>query len=119
MTVQRSRFLLTIKEDLTEKLRNCLHLVSVHDAGLKLTFGKGSRGFDDYNTVYFPDPETDMDLTIRRHFIHSSCVNIKYLFQAKEKLTSVQSKLCVDNKRGKVLLNQLWNRFSIVASADA
>ena len=61
MTVQRSRFLLTIKEDLTGELRNCLHLVSVHDAGLKLAFGKVSRGFDDYNTVYFLDPETDMD----------------------------------------------------------
>ena len=61
MTVQRSRFLLTIKEDLTGELRNCLHLVSVHDAGLKLTLGKVSREFDDYNTVYFLDPETDMD----------------------------------------------------------
>ena len=61
MTVQRSRFLLTLKEDLTGELRNCLHLVSVHDAGLKLTLGKISRGFDDCNTVYFLDPETVMD----------------------------------------------------------
>ena len=61
MTVQRSRFLLTIKEDLTGELRNCLHLVSVHDTGLKLTLGKVSRGFDNYNTVYFHDPETDTD----------------------------------------------------------
>ena len=61
MTVQRSRFLLTIKEDLTAEQRNCLHLVSVHNAGLKLTLGKVSRGFDDYNTVYFLDPETYMD----------------------------------------------------------
>ena len=61
MTVQRSRFLLTIKEDLTGELRNCLHLVSVHDSGLKLTFSKVSRGFGDYNRVYFLDPETDMD----------------------------------------------------------
>ena len=59
MTVQRSRFLLTIKEDLTGELRNCLHLVSVHDVGLKLTLGKVSREFDDYNTVYFLDPETE------------------------------------------------------------
>ena len=58
MTVQRRRFLLTIKEDLTGELRNCLHLVSVHDVGLKLTLGKVSREFDDYNTVYFLDPET-------------------------------------------------------------
>ena len=61
MTVQRSAFLLTIKEDLTGELRNCLHLVSVHDAGLKLTLGKVSRGFDNYNTVYFLDSETYMD----------------------------------------------------------
>ena len=61
MTAQRSRFLFTIKEDLTGELRNCLHVVSVHDSGLKLTFGKVSRGFDDYNSVYFLDPETDMD----------------------------------------------------------
>ena len=59
MTVQRSRFLLTIKEDLTTELRNCLHLVSIHDVGLKLTLGKVSREFDDYNTVYFLDPETE------------------------------------------------------------
>ena len=62
MTVQRNRFLLTLKEDLTAELRNCLHLVSVHDAGLKLTLGKVSRGFDDYNTVYLIlDPETEID----------------------------------------------------------
>ena len=75
MSVQRSRFLLRIKEDLTGELRSCLHLVSIHDIGLKLTFGKLSREFDDYNTasllessplltmntVYFLDPETDMD----------------------------------------------------------
>ena len=61
MSVQRSRFLLRIKEDLTGELRSCLHLVSIHDIGLKLTFGKLNREFDDYNTVYFLDPETDMD----------------------------------------------------------
>ena len=61
MSVQRSRFLLRIKEDLTGELRSCPHLVSIHDIGLKLTFGKLSREFDDYNTVYFLDPETDMD----------------------------------------------------------
>ena len=61
VTVQRSRFLLTIKEDLTRELRNCLHLVSVHDVWLKLTLDKVSRGFDAFNTVYFLDPETDMD----------------------------------------------------------
>ena len=61
MTVQRSRYLLTLKDNLTGELRNCLHLVSVHDAGLKLTLGKVSRGFDDYNTVYLIlDPETDI-----------------------------------------------------------
>ena len=61
MSVQRSRFLLRIKEDFTGELRSCLHLVSIHDIGLKLTFGQVSREFDDYNTVYFLDPETDMD----------------------------------------------------------
>ena len=61
MSVQRSRFL-RIKEDLTVELRSCLHLVgSIHDAGFKLTLGKVCREFDDYNTVYFLDPETDMD----------------------------------------------------------
>ena len=93
MTVQRSVFLLTIKEDLTGELRNCLHLVSVHDVGLKVTLGKVSRGFDDFNTVYFLDSETDMD------FYHSQAFCSFILLQANEKLTSVQSKLCVDNKR--------------------
>ena len=54
MSVQRSSFL-RIKEDLTVELRSCLHLVSIHDIGLKITFGKVSREFDDYNTVYFLD----------------------------------------------------------------
>ena len=61
MSVQRIRFLLRIKEDLTGELRSCLHLVSIHDIVLKLTFGKLSRELDDYNIVYFLDPETDMD----------------------------------------------------------
>ena len=49
MTVQRSRFPLTIRDDLTGELRNCLHLVSIHDIGLKLTLGKVSREFDEYS----------------------------------------------------------------------
>ena len=64
--MQRSRFLLTIKEDLTGELCNCLHLVSVHDVGLKLTLGKVSREFDDYNTVYFLDLETESKGKMKR-----------------------------------------------------
>ena len=56
ITVQRGRFLLTIREDLEGEPRNGLHLVSVHDIGLKLTLGKVSRELT--NTVYFLDPET-------------------------------------------------------------
>ena len=66
---------------------------SIHDVGLKLTLGKLSGEFDKYNTVYFHDPERDMSQIIRRHFNNSSCVNMKYLLQANEKLFSVQSKL--------------------------
>ena len=75
MTVERSRFLLPIKEDLTGKLRNCLHLVSVV-SGLKLTLVKVSRGYDDYNTVYFLDPETDMN------FDHSQASGILLIHPA-------------------------------------
>ena len=99
------------------RVRVTVHLVSVHDAGL--TSGKVSRGFDVYNTVYFLDPKQIWILIIRRHFINSSCVNIKYLFQANEKLTSVQSKLSVDNKSCQSFVKLRIFCFSIAASADA
>ncbi|XP_068717201.1 notch homolog 2 N-terminal-like protein A [Montipora capricornis] len=55
MTVQRSRFLFTIREDLTGELRNCLHLVSITEKELRLTLGKFNVHRDESSKIRFLD----------------------------------------------------------------